>query len=132
MVKEMIENDEIQERILMKLRDLHGFRRAVIISAPTAAGPAHLPAISISPATKEDVSGTVNIRIKARHSMRACIPGGGQRESGLKDGGFTTIYTYETVTVIVGPGCGIHNCGDQTREEHDGISTASTWGKTPR
>ena len=58
--------DEIQERILMEVADLHGVPEGPTISGPTASQPAAAPRQILILPPKTDVSG-IDIRIKARH-----------------------------------------------------------------
>lgn len=111
--------DEIQERLLVEVADLHGVPEGAynIRTNGHLAGRGTTANIDIS--TKTDVSG-IDIRIKpgTRHeSVHIPVV---VSESGLKEMVYNDFYVGEDADVVIVAGCGINNCGDQD-SEHDGI-----------
>ena len=111
--------DEIQERILMEVADLHGVPEGAYNIRANGKLASRSTTANIDITTKEDVSG-IDIRIKPGTKHESVHIPVVVSESGLKDMVYNDFYIGEDCDVVIVAGCGIHNCGDQDAE-HDGI-----------
>ena len=111
--------DEIQERILMEVADLHGVPEGAYNIRANGKLASRSTTANIDITTKEDVSG-IDIRIKPGTKHESVHIPVVVSESGLKDMVYNDFYIGEDCDVDIVAGCGIHNCGDQDAE-HDGI-----------
>ena len=111
--------DEIQERILMEVADLHGVPEGAYNIRANGKLASRSTTANIYNTTKEDVSG-IDIRIKPGTKHESVHIPVVVSESGLKDMVYNDFYIGEDCDVVIVAGCGIHNCGDQDAE-HDGI-----------
>ncbi len=111
--------DEIQERILMEVADLHGVPEGAYNIRAHGKLASRSTTANIDITTKEDVSG-IDIRIKPGTKHESVHIPVVVSESGLKDMVYNDFYIGEDCDVVIVAGCGIHNCGDQDAE-HDGI-----------
>ena len=111
--------DEIQERILMEVADLHGVPEGAYNIRANGKLASRSTTANIDNTTKEDVSG-IDIRIKPGTKHESVHIPVVVSESGLKDMVYNDFYIGEDCDVVIVAGCGIHNCGDQDAE-HDGI-----------
>ena len=111
--------DEIQERILMEVADLHGVPEGAYNIRANGKLASRSTTANIDITTKEDVSG-IDIRIKPGTKHESVHIPVVVSESGLKDMVYNDFYIGEDCDVEIVAGCGIHNCGDQDAE-HDGI-----------
>ena len=111
--------DEIQERILMEVADLHGVPEGAYNIRANGKLASRSTTANIDITTKEDVSG-IDIRIKPGTKHESVHIPVVVSESGPKDMVYNDFYIGEDCDVVIVAGCGIHNCGDQDAE-HDGI-----------
>ena len=111
--------DEIQERILMEVADLHGVPEGAYNIRANGKLASRSTTANIDITTKEDVSG-IDIRIKPGTKHESVHIPVVVSESGLKDMVYNDFYIGEDCDVVIVAGCGIHNCGNQDAE-HDGI-----------
>ena len=111
--------DEIQERILMEVADLHGVPEGAYNIRANGKLASRSTTANIDITTKEDVSG-IDIRRKPGTKHESVHIPVVVSESGLKDMVYNDFYIGEDCDVVIVAGCGIHNCGDQDAE-HDGI-----------
>ena len=111
--------DQIQERILAEVADLHGVPEgAYNIRANGASAGRHTTA-NIDIVSKTDVQG-IDIRIKPGTKHESVHIPVVLSESGLKDMVYNDFFIGEDADVVIVAGCGIHNCGNQD-SQHDGI-----------
>ncbi len=111
--------DEIQERLLVEVADLHGVPEGAYNIRANGQLASRNTTANIDISTKTDVNG-IDIRIKpgTRHeSVHIPVV---VSESGLKEMVYNDFYVGEDSDVVIVAGCGINNCGDQD-SEHDGI-----------
>ncbi len=111
--------DQIQERILEEVADLHGVPEGAYNIRANGRMAARNTTANIDITSKEDGSG-IDIRIKpgTRHeSVHIPVV---LSESGLKEVVYNDFFIGEDSDVVIVAGCGIHNCGVQD-SEHDGI-----------
>ncbi len=111
--------DEIQERLLVEVADLHGVPEGAYNIRANGRLASRNTTANIDISTKTDVNG-IDIRIKpgTRHeSVHIPVV---VSESGLKEMVYNDFYVGEDSDVVIVAGCGINNCGDQD-SEHDGI-----------
>ncbi|MBS6956653.1 MAG: SufD family Fe-S cluster assembly protein [Enterocloster asparagiformis] len=111
--------DEIQERILMEVADLHGVPEGAYNIRANGKLASRSTTANIDITTKEDVSG-IDIRIKPGTKHESVHIPVVVSESGLKEMVYNDFYIGDDCDVVIVAGCGIHNCGDQDAE-HDGI-----------
>lgn len=111
--------DEIQERILMEVADLHGVPEGAYNIRANGQLASRSTTANIDITTKEDVSG-IDIRIKPGTKHESVHIPVVVSESGLKEMVYNDFYIGDDCDVVIVAGCGIHNCGDQDAE-HDGI-----------
>lgn len=121
--------DEIQERILMEVADLHGVPEGAYNIRANGKLASRSTTANIDITTKEDVSG-IDIRIKPGTKHESVHIPVVVSESGLKDMVYNDFYIGEDCDVVIVAGCGIHNSATRTRSTT--ASTASTWAKTLR
>lgn len=111
--------DEIQERILMEVADLHGVPEGAYNIRANGKLDSRSTTANIDITTKQDVSG-IDIRIKPGTKNESVHIPVVVSESGLKDMVYNDFYIGDDCDVVIVAGCGIHNCGDQD-SQHDGI-----------
>ncbi len=111
--------DEIQERILMEVADLHGVPEGAYNIRANGKLASRSTTANIDITTKEDVSG-IDIWIKPGTKHESVHIPVVVSESGLKEMVYNDFYIGDDCDVVIVAGCGIHNCGDQDAE-HDGI-----------
>ena len=111
--------DEIQERILMEVADLHGVPEGAYNIRANGKLDSRSTTANIDITTKQDVSG-IDIRIKPGTKNESVHIPVVVSESGLKDMVYNDFYIGDDCDVVTVAGCGIHNCGDQD-SQHDGI-----------
>lgn len=111
--------DEIQERILMEVADLHGVPEGAYNIRANGKLDRRSTTANIDITTKQDVSG-IDIRIKSGTKNESVHIPVVVSESGLKDMVYNDFYIGDDCDVVIVAGCGIHNCGDQD-SQHDGI-----------
>lgn len=111
--------DQIQQRILEEVADLHGVPEGAYNIRANGQMAARNTTANIDIISKEDGSG-IDIRIKpGTHNESVHIPVV-LSQSGLKEVVYNDFYIGEDCDVVIVAGCGIHNCGNQD-SEHDGI-----------
>ncbi|MCD7819474.1 MAG: SufD family Fe-S cluster assembly protein, partial [Lachnospiraceae bacterium] len=111
--------DQIQERILEEVADLHGVPEGAYNIRANGKMAARNTTANINIISKEDGSG-IDIHIKpGTHHESVHIPVV-LSESGLKEVVYNDFFIGEDCDVVIVAGCGISNCGVQD-SEHDGI-----------
>ena len=115
----MLKLDEIQQRLLREVADLHEVPEGAynIRANGKSAGRVSTANIEITP--REDGSG-LTIRIKPgtkRESVHIPVV---MTQSGLSEVVYNDFYIGEGADVVIVAGCGIDNCGNQDAQ-HDGI-----------
>ncbi|MCD7737363.1 MAG: SufD family Fe-S cluster assembly protein [Lachnospiraceae bacterium] len=111
--------DQIQERILEEVADLHGVPEGAYNIRANGKMAARNTTANIDIISKEDGSG-IDIRIRpgTRHeSVHIPVV---LSESGLKEVVYNDFFIGEDSDVVIVAGCGISNCGVQD-SEHDGV-----------
>lgn len=111
--------DEIQERLLVEVADLHGVPEGAYNIRANGKLASRNTTANIDISTKTDVNG-IDIRIKPGTKHESVHIPVVVSESGLKEMVYNDFYVGEDADVVIVAGCGINNCGDQD-SEHDGI-----------
>lgn len=111
--------DEIQERLLVEVADLHGVPEGAYNIRANGQLASRSTTANIDISTKTDVNG-IDIRIKPGTRNESVHIPVVVSESGLKEMVYNDFYVGEDADVVIVAGCGINNCGDQD-SEHDGI-----------
>ena len=120
--------DEIQERILMEVADLHGVPEGAYNIRANGKLDSRSTTANIDITTKQDVSG-IDIRIKPGTKNESVHIPVVVSESGLKDMVYNDFYIGDDCDVVIVAGCGIHNAGIRIPSTTE--STASMWERTP-
>ncbi len=111
--------DQIQERILEEVADLHGVPEGAYNIRANGKVAGRNTTANINITSKEDGTG-IDIRIRpGTHNESVHIPVV-LSESGLKEVVYNDFFIGEGSDVVIVAGCGISNCGSQD-SEHDGI-----------
>ena len=97
--------DEIQERILMEVADLHGVPEGAYNIRANGKLASRSTTANIDITTKEDVSG-IDIRIKPGTKHESVHIPVVVSESGLKDMVYNDFYIGEDCDVVIVAGCG--------------------------
>ena len=111
--------DSIQERILEEVADLHGVPAGAYNIRANGQTAGRNTTANIDIVTKTDKPG-IDIRIKPGTRNESVHIPVVVSASGLKEMVYNDFFIGEDSDVVIGAGCGIHNCGDQD-SEHDGI-----------
>ena len=113
--------DQIQERLLAEVADLHGVPEGAYNIRANGKMAGRSTTANIDITTKTDKPG-IDIKIKPGTKHESVHIPVILSESGLKDMVYNDFYIGEGADVTIVAGCGIHNCGVDT-SEHDGIHT---------
>ena len=111
--------DQIQQRILEEVADLHVVPEGAYNIRANGQSAARNTTANIDIVNKEDGSG-IEIHIKPgtkRESVHIPVV---LSKSGIKETVYNDFYIGDDADVIIVAGCGIHNCGNQD-SQHDGI-----------
>ncbi len=111
--------DQIQQRILEEVADLHVVPEGAYNIRANGESAARNTTANIDIVNKEDGSG-IEIRIQPgtkRESVHIPVV---LSKSGIKETVYNDFYIGDDCDVIIVAGCGIHNCGNQD-SQHDGI-----------
>ena len=111
--------DQIQERILEEVADLHGVPEGAYNIRANGQMAARNTTANIDIVTKTDKPG-IDIRIKPGTKHESVHIPVVLSASGMKETVYNDFYIGEDADVVIVAGCGIHNCGNQD-SEHDGI-----------
>ena len=111
--------DQIQERLLAEVADLHGVPEGAYNIRANGKMAGRSTTANIDITTKTDKPG-IDIKIKPGTKHESVHIPVVVSASGLKEMVYNDFYIGEDSDVVIVAGCGIHNCGDQD-SEHDGI-----------
>ena len=111
--------DEIQKRLLEEVADLHDVPEGAYNIRANGKMAGRQTTANIDITTKTDVNG-IDVRIKPGTKHESVHIPVVVSESGLKEMVYNDFYVGDDADVVIVPGCGINNCGDQD-SEHDGI-----------
>ncbi|MCB7320377.1 SufB/SufD family protein [Lacrimispora sp. 210928-DFI.3.58] len=111
--------DQIQERILEEVADLHGVPEGAYNIRANGQMAGRNTTANIDIVTKTDKPG-IDIRIKPGTKHESVHIPVVVSASGLKEVVYNDFYIGDDADVVIVAGCGIHNCGNQD-SEHDGI-----------
>ena len=111
--------DQIQQRILEEVADLHVVPEGAYNIRANGQSAARNTTANIDIISKEDGSG-IDIRIKPGTKKESVHIPVVLSRSGLKEVVYNDFYIGEDSDVIIVAGCGIHNCGNQD-SQHDGV-----------
>ncbi len=111
--------DQIQQRILEEVADLHGVPEGAYNIRTDGETASRSTTANIDIISKEDGSG-IDIRIRPQTRNESVHIPVVLSRSGLKEVVYNDFYIGEDCDIVIVAGCGIHNCGDQD-SEHDGI-----------
>ena len=113
--------DQIQERLLAEVADLHGVPEGAYNIRANGKMAGRSTTANIDITTKTDKPG-IDIKIKPGTKHESVHIPVVVSASGLKEMVYNDFYIGEDSDVVIVAGCGIHNCGDQ-ESRHDGIHT---------
>ena len=111
--------DQIQERLLAEVADLHGVPEGAYNIRANGKMAGRSTTANIDITTKTDKPG-IDIKIKPGTKHESVHIPVVVSASGLKEMVYNDFYIGEDSDVVIVAGCGIHNCGDQD-SEHVGI-----------
>ncbi len=111
--------DQIQERILEEVADLHGVPEGAYNIRANGQMAGRSTTANIDIVTKTDKPG-IDIRIKPGTKHESVHIPVVISASGLKEVVYNDFYIGHDADVVIIAGCGIHNCGVQD-SEHDGV-----------
>ncbi len=111
--------DQIQQRILEEVADLHGVPEGAYNIRANGRMAGRNTTANIDITSKTEVSG-IDIRIRPGTRNESVHIPVVLSESGMKDMVYNDFYIGEDSDVVIVAGCGIHNCGNQD-SQHDGI-----------
>lgn len=111
--------DEIQQRILEEVADLHEMPEGAYNIRANGAMAARNTTANIDIVSKENGSG-IDIHIRDNTVNESVHIPVVLSETGMKETVYNDFYIGENCDVVIVAGCGIHNCGVQD-SEHDGI-----------
>lgn len=111
--------DQIQERLLEEVADLHGVPEGAYNIRANGKMAGRSTTANIDITTKTDKPG-IDIKIKPGTKHESVHIPVVVSASGLKEMVYNDFYIGEDSDIVIVAGCGIHNCGDQD-SEHDGI-----------
>ena len=111
--------DQIEERLLEEVADLHGVPEGAYNIRANGQMAGRNTTANIDIATKTDKPG-IDIRIKPGTKHESVHIPVVLSASGLKEVVYNDFYIGDDADVVIVAGCGIHNCGVQD-SEHDGI-----------
>lgn len=111
--------DQIQQRIIEEVADLHGVPEGAYNIRANGVSAARNTTANIDIISKEDGSG-IDIRIKPGTKHESVHIPVVLSQSGFKEVVYNDFYIGEDCDVVIVAGCGIHNCGNQD-SQHDGI-----------
>ncbi|MCI8765342.1 MAG: SufD family Fe-S cluster assembly protein [Lachnospiraceae bacterium] len=111
--------DQIQQRILEEVADLHGVPEGAYNIRANGRMAGRNTTVNIDITSKTEVSG-IDIRIRPGTRNESVHIPVVLSESGMKDMVYNDFYIGEDSDVVIVAGCGIHNCGNQD-SQHDGI-----------
>ncbi|MBQ6385561.1 MAG: SufD family Fe-S cluster assembly protein [Lachnospiraceae bacterium] len=111
--------DQIQQRILEEVADLHAVPEGAYNIRANGESAGRRSTANIEITSKTDVSG-IDIRIKPGTKNESVHIPVVLSQAGLKDMVYNDFYVGEGADVVIVAGCGIHNCGEQD-SQHDGI-----------
>ena len=111
--------DQIQERLLAEVADLHGVPEGAYNIRANGKMAGRSTTANIDITTKTDKPG-IDIKIKPGTKHESVHIPVVVSASGLQEMVYNDVYSGEDSDVVIVAGCGIHNCGDQD-SEHDGI-----------
>ena len=104
--------DQIQERLLAEVADLHGVPEGAYNIRANGKMAGRSTTANIDITTKTDKTG-IDIKIKPGTKHESVHIPVVVSASGLKEMVYNDFYIGEDSDVVIVAGCGIHNCGDQ-------------------
>ena len=111
--------DQIQQRILEEVADLHVIPEGAYNIRANGESAARNTTANIDIINKEDSSG-IEIHIKPGTKKESVHIPVVLSKSGIKEVVYNDFYVGDDSEVFIVAGCGIHNCGNQD-SQHDGI-----------
>ena len=115
----MLKLDNIQQRLLQEIADLHAVPEGAYNIRSNSAMAGRRSTANIEIVSKEDVSG-MDIRIKPGTKNESVHIPVVLTQTGLKEVVYNDFYIGADSDVVIVAGCGIDNCGSQD-SQHDGI-----------
>ena len=115
----MLKMDEIQNRLLLEVADLHDVPMGAYNLRANGKSVGRSSSANIEITPKEDGSG-IDIHIKPGTKNESVHIPVVMSESGMKETVYNDFYIGEGADVVIVAGCGIDNCGTQD-SEHDGV-----------
>ena len=112
--------DKIQMQMLTEVADLHGVPEGAYNIRVNGEKAGRNTTANIDIVTKTDGKSGIDIRIKPGTKNESVHIPVVISERGTKETVYNDLYIGEDSDVVIGAGCGIHNCGNQD-SQHDGV-----------